>query len=109
MNIGKNVFMNDGCKITVRQRVDIGDGTIIGQNVLIYDHDHDYKNEDMRNCFVKNEVIIGQRVWIGSGAIILKGVHIGDGAIIAAGSIVTSDVPSFVVYYNKIQPCLKSM
>lgn len=109
MDIGKNVFMNDGCKITVRQKVNIGDGTIIGQNVLIYDHDHDYKQKNMRNNFLKSEVIIGKEVWIGSGAIILKGVHIGDKAVIAAGSIVISDVPPFAVYYNRIQPCLKSV
>ena len=107
LNIGKNVFMNDGCKITVRQKVDIGAGTIIGQNVLIYDHDHDYKHKDMCNNYVKREVKIGKKVWIGAGTIILKGVHIGDGAVIAAGSIVTKDVPSFAVYYNRIQSCLK--
>lgn len=92
--IGKNVFMNDGCKITSRGRVEIGEGTIMGQNVLIYDHDHDYKSDDMKKNYVVDEVIIGKNVWIGSGVIILKGVHIGDGAVIAAGSIVTKDVPA---------------
>lgn len=94
LQIGKNVFMNDGCLITVRENVTVGDGTIIGQNVMIYDHDHAYRTEGMKKDFVTEAVNIGRDVWIGSGCIILKGVHIGDGAVIAAGSIVTKDIPS---------------
>lgn len=42
LNIGNNVFINDSTKINIRKHIDIGDDVIIGQNVLMYDHDHDY-------------------------------------------------------------------
>lgn len=102
LQIDKDVFINDGTKINVRELVHIGEGTIIGQNVLIYDHDHDYRSGDRRNKFITAPIIIGKNVWIGSGVIILKGVSIGDNSVIAAGSIVTKDVPNDVLYYNKL-------
>lgn len=70
LNIGKNVFMNDGCKITVRQKVDIGSGIIIGQNVLICNHDHDYKHKEMRKNYVKNGVKISKEYGFGADTII---------------------------------------
>ncbi|MFR2143310.1 acyltransferase [Lactococcus lactis] len=100
--IGRNVFINYGTKINVRDSVNIGDNCIIGQDVLIYDHDHDYKSENRRDNFVNAPVSIGKNVWIGSDVIILKGTSIGDNAVIAAGSIVKGEVPANTLYYRKL-------
>lgn len=98
-----NVFINDDCKLNCKKRIYIGEGTLIGQNVLFYDHDHDYKKGiiDKRSNYVLQEIVIGKNVWIGSGCIILKGVHIGDNAVIGAGTIVTHDVEANNVIYSK--------
>ena len=100
--IGQNVFINSGTKINVRNLVTIGSGCIIGQDVLIYDHDHDYRSTNRREEFVTTPIIIGNNVWIGSGVIILRGSSIGDNAVIAAGSIVRGDVPPNVLYYREL-------
>ena len=99
--IGKNVFINDDTKINARERITIGDGCVIGQGVMMYDHDHDFRSGDMQHTFVTKPIVIGRNVWIGSGVIILKGVRIGDNAVIAAGTIVRKDIPARVVSYDK--------
>lgn len=101
--LGEKVFINDGCKINCHEDISIGKGTIIGQNVLIYDHDHDYNSgaEKKRNTFVNDKISIGENVWIGSGVIILKGVTIGDNAVIGAGTVVKKNVERNHLIYNK--------
>ena len=71
------------------------------------DHDHDYKN-CFKN-FIKNEVLIKDNVWIGANVTVLKGVTIGKNCVIAAGSIVTKDVPDNSIYFNKIIPVIKQI
>ena len=102
LDIGKNVFFNHGTKINVREHISIGDGCMIGQDVLMYDHDHDYRSDNIREKFVTDPIVIGKNVWIGSGVIILKGVHIGDNSVIAAGTVVINDVPANSVYFREI-------
>ena len=88
--IGENTHFNNNVTLIVRDRVVIGNDTIVSQNVIIRDSDvHSI-------CGQTNHapIIIGNHVWIGTNAIILKGVTIGDGAVIAAGAVVTSDVPA---------------
>lgn len=99
VNIGNNCFFNDGCSINCQQNIKIGDNVIMGQNVMIFDHDHDYRNNI--NDFVRNDVVIGNNVWIGANVVILKGVIIGDNTVIAAGSIVNKDIPSNKMFYQK--------
>ena len=99
--IGKNVFLNDSSKINVRDFVRVEDGVIIGQNVLIYDHDHDYQSDNMRRSYKTAPVIIGENSWIGSGAIILKGTKIGKNCVVGAGSVVKGEIPDNTIYYEK--------
>lgn len=106
--LGKSVFVNDYVCINARERIVIGDNVIIGQNVLMYDHDHDYRTNSFRNEFVSSPIEIGSNVWIGSGVIILKGVKIGENAVVSAGSIVTKDIPGNTLYRNKIVPIITS-
>lgn len=81
--------LNAYSQLRCKNHISIGENTIISRNVQIWDADHHEFGQEADD----KEVIIGQHVWIGAGAMILKGVHIGNGAIIAAGSLVNKDVP----------------
>ena len=91
ITIGKNVFFNINCCFQDRGGIVIGDGVFIGQNVIISTLNHGFDLAD-RNTTYPSKVIIGNNVWIGSGANILPGVCIGDNSIIGAGSVVVKDI-----------------
>jgi len=84
-------FCNSNLKIRCTNSITIGNNVAISHDVTIMDSDA--HNIDYQGYQMTKPVIIGNGVWIGSRAMILKGVKIGDGAIIAAGAIVTKDVP----------------
>lgn len=91
----RNGFINAGTQIRCMNKIDIGDHCAIGRNVMIMDFDaHHIKYTDGSDNTVSQPIHIGNHVWIGADAIILKGVRIGDGAVIGAGAVVTKDVPS---------------
>lgn len=92
LTIGKNVFINSGCKIQDQGGVTIGDGTLIGHNAVLATLNHNI-DPNHRGDIIPAPINIGQNVWIGANATILPGVSIGDGAVIAAGAVVTKDVP----------------
>ncbi len=89
--------------ITCHDRIEIGNNVMIGPNVTIYDHDHDFKKSGIMNShgYLTSPIVIEDNVWIGSNVIILKGVKIGSGSVIAAGTLVTKDIPSNTIVYNK--------
>ena len=90
IKIGSMSSLNSDCKIVSHERIEIGHDTILGPNVLIYDHDHLY-DTDMgvkRKEYKSSEIVIGNNCWIGAGSIILRGTHIGNNCIVGAGSIV---------------------
>lgn len=91
IKIGKNVFMNAGCKFQDQGGITIGDGTLVGHNAVLATLNHDAAPEK-RGDLHPAPIVIGKNVWIGANATILPGVTIGDGAIIAAGAVVTKDV-----------------
>lgn len=105
--IGENVFCNENISIQCSQNIYIGDNTSIGPNVLIIDHDHDYKKNFSK--LIAKDVWIGKNVWIGANSVILKGVTIGDGSVIAAGSIVNKDVPKNTLMYQVKNDCYKKI
>lgn len=92
IHIGKNVFINMGCKFQDQGGIFIGDGALIGHNVVLATLNH-AKSPDNRATMIPSPIHIGRNVWIGSNATVLPGVTIGDGAIVAAGAVVTTDVP----------------
>lgn len=92
IHIGKHVFINMGCKFQDQGGIFIGDGALIGHNVVLATLNHARSPED-RGTMIPAPIHIGNRVWIGSNATILPGVTVGDGAIVAAGAVVTRDVP----------------
>lgn len=96
IKMGKNVFINSGCCFQDQGGIEIGNEVLIGQQVVIATINHDFNSEERSNMSLE-PVKIGNRVWIGAHATILPGVTIGSGAIIAAGAVVTKDVPENTV------------
>lgn len=92
IHVGKNVFINMGCKFQDQGGIFIGDGALIGHNVMLATLNHAKSPKD-RASMIPAPVHIGRNVWIGSNATVLPGVTIGDGAIVAAGAVVDKDVP----------------
>lgn len=94
VSIGSDCYVGKGCVIVARDTVSIGAGCQIAEHVTIRDQDHKVSdNVSLADReFETAPVVIGDRVWIGAGAVITKGVKIGDGAVIGAGAVVTRDV-----------------
>lgn len=95
MMIGKNVIINKGATILSPGKVEIEDNVLIGPEVKIATVDHDFY--DRHNLLHFGKVTIKENAWIGIGAIICPGVTIGKNAVVAAGAVVTKDVPDNVV------------
>lgn len=86
-------YINAGTQIRCMDHIKIGNQCAIGRNVMIMDFDaHHIRYDDGSENRYTAEIKIGNHVWIGAGATILKGITIGDGAIIGAGAVVTKDV-----------------
>lgn len=84
-------YINSNSRINCFNKISIGDNVAISENVTIRDSDN---HSILYDGYVKSKPIkIGNHVWVGLNAVILKGVTIGDGAVIAAGAVVTKDVP----------------
>jgi lipopolysaccharide O-acetyltransferase len=103
LTIGNNVQLNDRCHIAALFSITIEDNVLIASGVYISDHDHgDTSLASLKTIPKARElkyapVIIEQCVWIGQNATILKGVRVGRNSIVAAGAIVTKDVPAYSV------------
>lgn len=96
IRIGERVFINSGCRFQDQGGIILGDDALIGHNVVIATLNHDL-DPAQRATTIPQPVVLGDRVWIGANATVLPGVTIGDGAIVAAGAVVTKDVPARTV------------
>ena len=95
LKVGDKTYINHDSMIRCRSNISIGNHCSIAYGVLIQDSDyHSILTDDGNTKPQTKPVEIGNHVWIGARAIILKGVVIGDGAIIGAGSVVTKEVPA---------------
>ena len=96
IHVGDNVFINACCQFQDQGGVWLGDGCLIGHNVVFATLNHDMDPERRQICIPKS-IVVGKNAWIGSNATILSGVTIGDNAVVAAGAVVTKDVKANTV------------
>jgi len=111
IHIGDNVTMNYGCMLTSRNSIKIGSGVEFGPNVLLYDHDHDYKCEGGLKAgrFVDGTIEIGENSWIGANVVILKNTKLGKNCVVAAGCVLGNcEYPDNTVIYQKRETHTKS-
>lgn len=94
--LGKDVFINSGCKFQDQGGIYIGDRCLIGHNVVLATLNHGMDPE-RRADLVPAPIRLGNNVWVGSGAVVLPGVTVGNNAVVAAGAVVTKDVPEGAV------------
>ncbi len=98
ITIGDDVYINFGSVILDCGQVVIGSGTLIGPNVGIFSGNHTLDAEERAaGGLVPKDIRIGERVWIGGNVSIVPGVSIGSDTVIAAGSVVTRDIPGSVL------------
>ncbi len=98
IEVGKNFFANYNCTIIDVAKVKIGDNCQMAPNVAIYTAGHPVHPVSRNSAYEYGiEVTIGDNVWIGGNTVILPGVHIGSNTVIGAGSVVTKDIPDWVV------------
>lgn len=103
LSIGKSTSFNHGCIVTCKNKIKIGEHVSFGPNVLIYDHDHDYKSsnglKDLK--FLYGSVEIGNNCWIGANVIILRNTNIGDNCVVGAGAVIKGEFPSNSIIIQK--------
>ena len=96
ISFGKNVFINSNCHFQDQGGITIGDGVLIGHNVVLATATHDLAPSKSRKLHYK-PIVIGDNAWIGSNSVILQGVTIGEWAVVAAGAVVIKDVEPYTV------------
>jgi len=123
ISIGMDCFIGEGTRVWSGVGVTIGDRVLVSHGVEIHDSTaHSMDPEDRHRHFTgliasghpsdsppgirSKEVIIEDDAWISFNCIILKGVRIGRGAIVAAGSVVTRDIPEGCIYRNEVRPII---
>ena len=92
ITIGKNVFINFDCTFLALGGITIEDDVLIGPKVSLITENHPLNPEDRKGLFGK-PIVIKKNAWIGANATILPGVTIGENAVVAAGAVVSKDVP----------------
>ena len=93
IHVGEHVFINACCHFQDHGGVTLGDGCQIGHNVVFATLNHGLEPAD-RGTTYPAPIVLGRNVWVGSNATILQGVTIGDNAVVAAGAVVSRDVPA---------------
>ena len=96
ISFGKNVFINSGCRFQDQGGITIGNGVLIGHNVVLATANHALEPSKSRKLNYA-PIKICDNVWVGSNVTILQGVTVGEWAVIAAGAVVTKDVEPFTV------------
>ena len=98
IHVGKNFYANYNCTIIDAGEVTIGDNCKLAPNVAIYTAGHPIYPDTRNTTYEFGKAItIGDNVWIGGNTVVCPGVHIGNNVVIGAGSVVTRDIPDWVV------------
>ena len=91
--IGRNVFVNQNCTFYDLGGLDIADDVMIGPNVSLITSGHPVEPSTRRDFTIAKPIVIERNVWIAAGATIIGGVTVGENSVVAAGAVVTKDVP----------------
>lgn len=94
--IGKNVFINHACSFLDMGGITIEDNVLLGPKVNLITENHPLEPANRRSLIAK-PIVVKRNAWIGAGATILPGVTIGENAVVAAGAVVSKDVPANTV------------
>jgi acetyltransferase-like isoleucine patch superfamily enzyme len=94
IRVGRQVFVNQNCTFYDLGGLDISDDVMIGPNVGIITTGHPLEPSQRRAATIGKPIVIERGVWIAAGAIIIGGVTVGESSVVAAGSVVTKDVPA---------------
>jgi acetyltransferase-like isoleucine patch superfamily enzyme len=93
ISVGRNVFINQNCTFYDLGGLDIGDNVMIGPNVSLITSGHPLEPSRRRECVTARPIVLEKNVWIAAGATIIGGVRVGENSVVAAGAVVTKDVP----------------
>ena len=93
IRVGRNVFVNQNCTFYDLGGLDIADDVMIGPNVSLITTGHPLEPSQRRATTIGRPIVIERNVWIAAGATVIGGVMIGENSVVAAGSVVTRDVP----------------
>lgn len=105
VTIGAGCFFNHDCSISCRGDVQIGNETLFGENVKIYDHNHRFAETGpiKEQGYSVGEIRIGNHCWIGSNVTFLKGAQVGDGCVIGTGCIINGPIPENTIVTTQPQ------
>ena len=100
--LGKNSHINQFCCIWASEnsKIILGDDLLMGPGVKMFSSNHSTKDAAIpmnMQPWVEKDIVVGNNAWIGANSVVLAGVKIGDGTVIAAGSVVTKDIPEYVI------------
>lgn len=94
IRVGRNVFINQNCTFYDLGGLDIGDDVMIGPNVSLITSGHPLEPSRRHGFTTAKPIVIERNVWIAAGATVIGGVTVGENSVVAAGSVVTRDVPA---------------
>lgn len=102
ISLGKNSHINAFCCVwaSPNSRIILGENLLMGPGCKMFSSNHTTGNTNIPmnvQPYVEKDIIIGNDVWLGANSVILAGTSIGDGTIVAAGSVVTKDLPAYVI------------
>lgn len=101
LTVGRGVFFNSSCVLRCLQEVTIGEFTLFGDGVKIYDMNHKYSAYHVEALtFTTAPISVGKNCWIGANTVILKGVTIGENVIVGAGCVIHQDIPANSLVFN---------
>lgn len=111
VEIGANATFNYNCMIVALKSIKIGSGVEFGPNVLVYDHDHDFRAKGglKANKYKSEDVIIGDNTWIGANTVILRGTKIGKNSVVGAGCVLSGEYPDNSIITQKRETITRNL
>jgi acetyltransferase-like isoleucine patch superfamily enzyme len=111
VEIGSNATFNYNCMIVALKKIKIGKGVEFGPNVLVYDHDHDFRAQGglKANKYKYGAVEIGDNSWVGANTIILRGTKIGKNCVVGAGCVISGEYPDNSIITQKRETISRSV